>query len=58
MDEKQVASPVRQRLRSCLGLVEVRFDLVHRFGRTLVQAHREWLDQVERELGGPDEERR
>ena len=32
--------------------------LVHRFGRTLVQAHREWLDQAERELGAPDEERR
>ena len=29
--------------------------LVHRFGRTLVQAHREWLDQVERELGTPGE---
>jgi DNA-binding PadR family transcriptional regulator len=27
--------------------------LVHRFGRTLVEAHREWLDEVERELGSP-----
>ncbi len=25
--------------------------LVHGFGRALVQAHRQWLEQVERELG-------
>lgn len=28
--------------------------LVHRFGRLLVQAHRDWLDEVERELGSGD----
>jgi DNA-binding PadR family transcriptional regulator len=27
--------------------------LVHRFGRRLVQTHREWLDDVESELGSP-----
>jgi DNA-binding PadR family transcriptional regulator len=27
--------------------------LVHRFGRALVQLHREWLDEVESELGAP-----
>jgi PadR family transcriptional regulator AphA len=29
--------------------------LVHRFGRTLTQAHRDWLDEVERELGRGDD---
>jgi DNA-binding PadR family transcriptional regulator len=29
--------------------------LVHRFGRELVQAHRNWLDEVERELGSSRE---
>src|SRR5262245_35658577 len=29
--------------------------LVHRFGRTLTRAHRDWLDEVERELGRDDD---
>ena len=27
--------------------------LVHRLGRALLQTHLDWLDEVERELGGP-----
>jgi hypothetical protein len=48
LDEaEQIAETIPHRTRYLL--------LVHRFGRTLVQAHRDWLDEVERELDAPDE---
>jgi hypothetical protein len=49
-------------LESALDAAEARIEdfphrarylrLVHRYGRLLVDAHRQWLDDVESELGG------